>query len=99
MQDLLTSINDLDKAYPDRICRLSGCNVCECRVPLPEEVQIGEAHHVSSWGNPDRATCPLGEIRMGIIMIEMCATCHQEKCVTRHQGEGSLHTGLTKLSC
>ena len=22
-------------------------------VPLPEEVQIGEARHVSSWGNPD----------------------------------------------
>ena len=34
---------------------------------LPEEVRIGEARHVS----------PLGEIRMELIRIEMCVTCHQ----------------------
>ena len=43
------------QTYPDRICRSSGCDVCECRVPLLEGVRIGEAHHVSSWGNPDGA--------------------------------------------
>ena len=62
VQDLLTSVNDPDKTYPDRICRSSGCDTCECRVLLPEEVRIGEARHVS----------PLGEIR-----IEMRVTCHQ----------------------
>ena len=36
-------------------------------MPLPEEVRIGEARHVS----------PLGEIRMELIRIEMHATCHQ----------------------
>ena len=50
------------QTYPDRICRLSGCDICECRVPLPEGVRIGEARHVSSWGNldganPDRNAC------------------------------------------
>ena len=53
VQDLLTSINDPDETYPDRICRSSGCDVCECRVSLLEEVWIGEARHVSSWGNLD----------------------------------------------
>nr|CAN62704.1 hypothetical protein VITISV_005099 [Vitis vinifera] len=33
--------------------RSSGCDICECRVLLPEEVRIGEARHVYSWGNPD----------------------------------------------
>ena len=55
------------QTYPDRICRLSGCDVCECRVLLPEEVRIGEACHVSL----------LKEIRMKLIRIEMRATCHQ----------------------
>ncbi|RVW23653.1 hypothetical protein CK203_093950 [Vitis vinifera] len=32
---------------------LSLCRWRNYRVPLPEEVQIGEACHVSSWGNPD----------------------------------------------
>ena len=53
VQDLLTSVNDPDKTYPARICRSSGCDACECRMSLPEEVWIGEARHVSSWGNPD----------------------------------------------
>ena len=35
------------------ICQSSGCDICECRVLLPEEVRIGEARHVYSWGNPD----------------------------------------------
>ena len=38
------------QTYPDRICRLSGCDVCECRVPFPEGVRIGEGRHMSSWG-------------------------------------------------
>ena len=38
-------------------------------MPLPEEVWIGEARHVSS----------LGEIRMELTRIKMCARCHQEK--------------------
>ena len=42
---------------PDVIWRSSGCDVCECRVLLPKEVRIGEARHVSSWGNPDRNMC------------------------------------------
>ena len=37
------------QTYPDRIWRSSGCDVCECRVLLPEGVQIGEARHVSHW--------------------------------------------------
>ena len=45
----------LGQTYPDRICQSSGCNVCECRVPLPKGVQIGEARHVSSWGDPNGA--------------------------------------------
>ena len=36
--------------YPDRICYRPGCDVCECRVLLPEGVRIGE-----------RIACPLGE--------------------------------------
>ncbi|RVW70025.1 hypothetical protein CK203_059026 [Vitis vinifera] len=36
-----------------RICRSSRCDICECRVLLPEEVRIGEARHVYPWGNPD----------------------------------------------
>ncbi|RVW59040.1 hypothetical protein CK203_106725 [Vitis vinifera] len=43
------------QTYSDRICRSSGCDVCKCRVSLPEGVRIGEACHVSSWGNPDGA--------------------------------------------
>ena len=39
----------------DVIWRSSGCDVCECRLLLLEGVQIGEARHVSSWGNPDEA--------------------------------------------
>ncbi|RVX15456.1 hypothetical protein CK203_009050 [Vitis vinifera] len=54
------------QTYPDGICQLSGCDVCECRVPLPEEVWIGEARHVSS----------LGEIRMELTRIKMCARFH-----------------------
>ncbi|RVW59279.1 hypothetical protein CK203_113065 [Vitis vinifera] len=47
---------------PDVIWRSSGCDVCEYRVPLLEGVRIGEARHVSSWGNsdganPDRNAC------------------------------------------
>ena len=38
------------QTYPDRICRSSGCDVCECRVLLPKGVRIGEARHVSPWG-------------------------------------------------
>ena len=53
VQDSLTSVNDPDKIYPDSICRLSGCYVYECRVPLLEGVRIGEARHVYSWGNPN----------------------------------------------
>ena len=41
------------QTYPKSICRSSGCYVCECRVPLLEEVRIGEARHVYSWENPD----------------------------------------------
>ena len=41
------------QTYLDRICRSSGCDICECRVPLPEGVRIWEARHVSSWGDPD----------------------------------------------
>ena len=51
VQDLLTSVNDLNKhirivyvGCPDAMWRLSGCYVCECRVPLPEGVRIGERH-------------------------------------------------------
>ena len=61
VQDLLTSVNDPDKhirrgyvGRPDVIWQSSGCEICECRVLLPEEVRIGEASHVYSWGNPDR---------------------------------------------
>ena len=43
------------QTYPDMICWSSGCDVCECRVPLSKGVRIGEAHHVYSWGNPDGA--------------------------------------------
>ena len=69
VQDLLTSVNDPDKhirigyvGRPDVIWRSSGYDVCECRVPLPEGVRIGEARHVSYWGNsdganPDRNAC------------------------------------------
>ena len=60
VQDLLTSVNDPDKPIrigyvgcPDVIWRSSGCDICECRVLLPEEVRIGEARHAYSWGNPD----------------------------------------------
>ena len=37
----------------DALWQLSGCYVCECRVPLLEGVRIGEARHVYSWGNPN----------------------------------------------
>ena len=73
LQDLLTSVNDPDKhiriVYVGRLdvlCRSSGCYVCECRVPLLEGVQIGEACHIYYWG-----------IRMTLIRIGMRATCHQ----------------------
>ncbi|RVW12048.1 hypothetical protein CK203_087280 [Vitis vinifera] len=49
----------------------SGCDVRKCSVLLPEGVRIGE-----------RATCPLGEVRMELLRIAMRATCYQ--------GEGSL---------
>ena len=59
VQDLLTSVNGPDKhirivyvGHPDAMWPLSGCYVCECRVPLLEGVRIGEARHVYSWGNP-----------------------------------------------
>ena len=55
------------QTYPDRICRSPGCDVCECRVLLPEGVRIGEsASRVS-----------LGEIRMELIRIEMRVTCNK----------------------
>ncbi|RVW88486.1 hypothetical protein CK203_043870 [Vitis vinifera] len=38
---------------PDVIWRSSGCDVCECRVPLPEGVRIGECATCSSLGSPD----------------------------------------------
>ena len=51
----LLLVNDLDKhirigyvGCPDVIWRSSGCDVCECRVLLPEGVRIGETRHVSS---------------------------------------------------
>ena len=57
VQDLLTSVNDPDKhirivyvGCPDAMWRSSGCYVCECCVPLLEEVRIGEARHVYSLG-------------------------------------------------
>ncbi|RVW50662.1 hypothetical protein CK203_073390 [Vitis vinifera] len=51
------------QTYPDGIFRSSGCDVCECHVPLPKEVRIGEARHMSS----------LGEIRMELTRIKMRA--------------------------
>ena len=55
VQDLLTSVNDPDKririayvGHPDALWKLSGCYVCECRVPFLEVVRIGEACHVYS---------------------------------------------------
>ena len=68
VQDLLTSVNDLDKciwmAYVGRsdafvevvrmhLWKSSGCYVYECRVPLLEVVRIGETRHVYFWGNLD----------------------------------------------
>ena len=49
---------------PDALWQLSGCYVCECRVPLLEGVRIGEACHVYSWGNPDENVChvSLGDV-------------------------------------
>ena len=50
------------QTYPDRICRSSGCDMAVIRMwclrvscASPEGVWIGEARHVSSWGNPDGA--------------------------------------------
>ena len=47
------------QTYPDRICRSSGCDVCECRVPLPERVQRGSpdrgVHHVFLFGESGRS--------------------------------------------
>ena len=43
----------------------SGCDVHECRVPLPKGVRIGGARHMSSWG-----------IRMELIRIALRAPCH-----------------------
>ena len=43
----------------------SGCDVHECRVPLPKGVRIGRARHMSSWG-----------IRMELILIALRAPCH-----------------------
>ncbi|RVW54959.1 hypothetical protein CK203_096345 [Vitis vinifera] len=55
--DLLTSVNDPDKririAYvgrPDALWKLSGCYVCECRVPLLEVVRIKKRASVYSLG-------------------------------------------------
>ena len=60
VQDLLTSVNDPNKRIrityvgrPDALWKLSGCYICDCRVPLLEVVRIGEARHVYSLGNPD----------------------------------------------
>ena len=60
VQDSLTSVNNPDKTYPDRICRLSGCDMAVVRMwclrvscASPLGVRIGEACHVYSWGNPD----------------------------------------------
>ena len=62
VQDLLTSVNGLDKhirivyvGRPDAMWRSSRCYVCECCVPLLEGIRIGEARHMYSWGNPDEA--------------------------------------------
>ena len=84
VQNLLTSVNDPDKhirivyvGRPDEMWRSYGCYVCECRVPLPERVRIGESRHVYSWRNPD-----------GVIQMRMRVTCHQEMCATCHQGGG-----------
>ena len=38
---------------PDVIYGRPDVMFCECRVPLPKEVRIGEARHVSFWGNPN----------------------------------------------
>ncbi|RVW27111.1 hypothetical protein CK203_098959 [Vitis vinifera] len=46
-------VAELYVGRPDALWQSSGCYVCECRVPLLEEVRIGEACHVYSWGNPD----------------------------------------------
>ena len=53
VQDLLTSVNDPNKRIrityvgrPDALWKLSGCYICDCRVPLLEVVRIGEARHV-----------------------------------------------------
>ena len=53
VQNLLTSVNDSDKHIRivyvgrlDAMWRSYGCYVCECRVPLPEGVRIGESRHV-----------------------------------------------------
>ncbi|RVW32836.1 hypothetical protein CK203_107193 [Vitis vinifera] len=66
---------------PDVIWRLSGCDVCECRVPLPEGVRIGEARHVSYWGNsdganPDRNACHVsageGSLQCPLLTCPFC---------------------------
>ena len=65
------------QTYPDRICRSSGCDVCECRVLFPKRVRIGEACHMSSWGvrmefDPDINAChvfPLGEVQIELIQM------------------------------
>ena len=74
--------------YPDRICYRLGCDDRECRVLLPEGVQIA-LRRVSSWGIwmelrqiALRSVSSWG-IRMELRRIAMRAPCHQE--------EGSLH--------
>ena len=47
-------------------------------------------------GQEKRATCTLGEIRMRLTRMRMCATRHQEMCATC--GEGSLQQPLQKGS-
>ena len=33
-------------------------------MPLPEEVRIGEARHMSSWGNSDRNVCHVSSVNV-----------------------------------
>ena len=61
---MAAEVNDPDNISGQDML-LSGCDVHECRVSLPEGVRIGGARHMSSWG-----------IRMELIRIALCAPCH-----------------------
>lgn len=55
--------------------------LCECRVLLFQGVRIGEARHVSSWGNPDgtdpdRTVCHVSSGGgVPTVMIRIKMTC------------------------